>query len=447
MVEHLLSLDGGFSGTKDMSYMLLEAIDPYYDNTSSGAIMLVVLSIVALIVSVPGLVWHIKNQNIAAASMIGWIVLLNFMNVLNALIWPNDNVGHWWDGQIFCDIEIKLQIASTMGLVGSLVCIMRFLAQAFDTANLRLVPSKGQRIRRLVLEIVLCGGLPLLIALLHFVLQPLRYYVFAIAGCKPSYSSSWYTILLGYVWPPVICILAGYYAVVLAVRIYRYRRDFASALGNSSSGMNKSRFIRLCASSMTVFIVVLPLQGYALYINVISTMGDVWNPESWQTIVYVPTFGMVFPDHWIRVGIAFPVFLCFAWGSDANSIYRSWLRILGLTKLFPSLAQSDRESITSPSGHKKNRLLSNFSKTTTAFSKAKSLFSSRGKHSSTFNSNLSSRNSPPQTHLELGNLDIERNAISGGSLGMPLDLGAQTKSWEVAQRALGYEAEVVGRLA
>ena len=226
MVVRLLSLDGGITVSTSSGTAGLAAIDPYYNDTPSGAFILVAASFCALIISIPGLAWHLKNRNLPASSMIGWIVLLNLMNIVNALIWPNDHIDRWWDGQIFCDIQIKLEIASTVGLVGSLACIMRFLSRAFDTANIRLVPSKGQRIRQLVLNIVLCVGFPLLIALLHFVLQPLRYYIFGIVGCKPGYSSSWYTLLLGQVWPPVLCIVNAYYAIILTMRVYRYSKDF-----------------------------------------------------------------------------------------------------------------------------------------------------------------------------------------------------------------------------
>lgn len=467
MVEHLLSLDGGVSITTGINSSDLAAVDPYYNSTSYGAIILVAASFCALIISIPGLAWHIKNRNLPASSMIGWIVLLNLMNVFNALIWPNDNIDQWWDGQIYCDIEIKLEIASTMGLVGSLACIMRSLAQALDTNNIRLMPSRGQRIRQLVLNTLLCVAFPILIALLHFVLQPLRYYIFAIAGCKASYSSSWYTILLGYIWPPVLCILNGYYAFLLSIRIYRYRRDFSSILASSSSGMNKSRFIRLSASAMTVFIVVLPVQAYALYVNVENGLSETWSPTTWQTIVYVPTLGVVYPDRWVRLGIALPVFLCFAWGKDANSIYRSWLRLLGFTKLFPVLAQPDLLD-TSPSNNKESRTVSSFSKSTTIFSKAKTLFSTKVKHSTTSDSILSSLNSPSKVNHRLDNIDIEKNAAGGaGSITAASfnaitdnsdtpagETEAQMKSWEssqqameAAQQAKEYEATVVGRLA
>ena len=67
----------------------------------------------------------------------------------------------------------------------------------------------------------------------------------------------------------------------------------------------------------------------------------------------MPTYGTVFPDCWIHVGIAVPVFLCFGWGKDANSVYRSWLRLLGFARLFPALAKSDSHSLPSPVTNKK----------------------------------------------------------------------------------------------
>ncbi|CAF9925322.1 MAG: hypothetical protein GOMPHAMPRED_003858 [Gomphillus americanus] len=352
MVDIEVSLDGGETIVPNFDWQDLNSnsdFDPYSSSTSPGAIILVVLSFWALAISVPGLTWHIRNRNLPAASMVGWIVYLNLINIINALLWPNDNINSWWNGQVYCDLVIKLSIAGGMGLVGSLACIMRALAQALDTNNIRLMPSKSQRIRQLVLENFLCVILPLALALLHFAIQPLRFYIFAIAGCEASYNNRWYTVLLSFIWPPVICVVNGYYAILLIIRIYRYRRDFSSILASSTSGMNKSRFLRLFVSALTVLLVAIPTQAYALYVNAVNIQNDSWTPASWQTIVYVPTYGTVFPDCWIHVGIAVPVFLCFGWGKDANSVYRSWLRLLGFTKVFPALAAKTDNSSLLPS--------------------------------------------------------------------------------------------------
>ncbi|KAI4151896.1 MAG: hypothetical protein LQ340_003216 [Diploschistes diacapsis] len=311
------------------------------------------MSFFALLFSIPALIWHVKNRNLPASSMVFWIVLENTFNIINALVWPNDNVLAWPSGVGYCDVEIKLDIASSIGLLGSLCCILRSLAKALDTDNARLMATPAERQRQLALELFYCVGLPLVLAVLHFVIQPFRYYVLAIAGCAPAFSNSWLTIMIFYIWPPVVCLINVYYSILLIARIHRYRRDFSSII-TSRGGLNKSRFLRLFSAAMVMLCIVVPTQAYSLYRNLqdeITTFDwkETHNPQTWQTVIFVPTYGVVFEDRWIRVGLALPVFLCFGWGKDAKSLYKSWALLLGLDRFFPSLRPSGSSA---PAGHR-----------------------------------------------------------------------------------------------
>ena len=333
--------------------------DPYTSAVSVGAIVLVVLSFFSLVLCAPAFVWHIKNRNLAPASMIFWILLVNVFNIVNPLIWPNDDVSTWWYGQGYCDVEIKLDIASTMGLVGALACVFRSLAMALDTERTRLYQTKSQSRRQAIIEVIFCFGLPLITAAVHFVVQPNRYYIYAIAGCIPSYSDSWLSILLAYLWPPIVCVIASYYGVLVLLRMRKYRREFAGVLAASSSGLNKSRFLRLLLTASILLFICLPLQMYAFSQNVSYPITALdWaqdhDPLRWQTFIAVQTFGAVYPDRWIRAPLGLPVFLCFGLGPEAKALYRSWLLSLGFGHIFPCLkrreGQTGRNTVNTSSG-------------------------------------------------------------------------------------------------
>ena len=344
----------------------LASSDPYFTATSPGAVILVLLSFFSLVLCLPPFIWHIKNRNLAAASMVFWILLVNIFNIINPLIWSNDNIYTWWYGEGYCDVEVKLDIMATMGLVGALVCIFRSLAAALDTDRTRLFQTAPQRHRQIIIEVLYCFGLPLAIAAIHFIVQPNRYYIYAIAGCVPSYSDSWLSILLAYIWPPLICLVAGYHAIIVVIRMNRYRREFASVL-SATSGMNKARFLRLMLSASILLLICLPVQLYVFAENV-SYPITTWDwsrdhdPAHWQTFILVPTFGSVYSDRWIRAPLGLPVFICFGLGSDAKALYRSWLLALGLGRLFPSLAhkhnRGGRDANTSSSGSSNNSFAS-----------------------------------------------------------------------------------------
>ncbi|MCJ1331300.1 a-factor receptor [Thelotrema lepadinum] len=379
MVSVNISYDGGVTATGNLSSIPLAEIDPFYDSPSGGSVLLVTLSFFALFLSVPALVWHIKNRSLPASSLILWIVLENVFNIINALIWPNDNVTTWWIGEGYCDINIKLDAAANIGLLGSLCCILKSLAKALDTDNARLMLTPAKRQRTMLLEIFYCIGFPIVFAVLGFIIQPYRYYVFAIAGCVPPFSDSWLTVMIYYVWPPIFCVINAYYSILLIIRIRYYRRDFSIILTSSTSGLNKSRFIRLFTAAMILLFIVIPTQIYALYRNLqdpITTFDwfTTHDPKAWNTVVFVPTYGTVFPDRWIRTSLALPVFICFGWGRDAKILYKSWALLLGLDRFFPSLGPNGN-STTQPGTSRKNLLATNStSSSSTLLSKTLTLF-------------------------------------------------------------------------
>ena len=177
-----------------------------------NAVALPILAFITLIIDTPPFVWHIKNRNLAASSLVFWVIISNLMNFINPLIWPTDDIQHWWHGQILCDIEIKIMMAANFGIVGSMVCIMRNLAKALDTEHTILSPSKAQRRRQNIIDCLFCFGGPVYVMLIHYIVQPKRYYIFAISGCTSSVDNSWPKLALVFIWPPIICLVDAYYS-------------------------------------------------------------------------------------------------------------------------------------------------------------------------------------------------------------------------------------------
>lgn len=176
------------------------------------AVTVPVLALLTLIVDIPPLAWHIRNRNYAATSLVCWVMLSNVMNFINALIWPTDDTANWWMGSGLCDVEVKLMIAVSFGFAGSLLCIMRNLAKVLDTKRAVLSTSRAERRKKFAFECLLCFGGPLYSMAVHYIVQPSRYYIFAISGCTTSYDDSWPKLVLILIWPPILCLLVVYYS-------------------------------------------------------------------------------------------------------------------------------------------------------------------------------------------------------------------------------------------
>lgn len=212
---------------------------------SAQAVAIPLLSLLAIILSLPPLAWHGRNRNLPAFCFAGWLLICNVFILANAFIWPDDNVDSWWSGVGLCDVEVKVLIASYLGLPGALMCIFRNLSQILDTSATALIPTQTQRRRNLVINIAFCLGLPVLFSIISFVVQRNRYMIFAISGCVPSFDESWASLVLSYMWPLVICLVAAYYCCKIA----RFPRNM-----ESSNALNKDGLIMDFSASVNPFI-------------------------------------------------------------------------------------------------------------------------------------------------------------------------------------------------
>lgn len=175
------------------------------------AVVLCVLSMMSLLLGIIPLTLHAKNRNYPVACLICWFSIENIFNIINAIIWPHDNMELWWSGAGLCDVEVKLMTASFVAVPGTLVCIFRSLACVLDTRRATLVPSREQRWRSRLMEILFCAVVPMAAMATHIAYQARRYYLFGISGCVNSYDRSYMSFILAWMWPLIICLIAAYY--------------------------------------------------------------------------------------------------------------------------------------------------------------------------------------------------------------------------------------------
>ena len=142
-----------------------------------------------------------------------------------------------------------------------------------------------------------------------------------------------------------------------------YRKDFAQVLHSSNSNLTKSRFMRLFILSFTLVVVMLPVQFYVFYRNVVDfpLIPYSWTEvhgAGWWDIILIPTGGVptgtdIPFDHWVQIGLGFAVFFFFGLGRDAVKMYAQWLEKIGLSMISRKLQRqkSSRPYQPAVSGH------------------------------------------------------------------------------------------------
>jgi pheromone a factor receptor len=180
-----------------------------------SAVLIPILSCIAVILDLPPMVWHIRNRNIGASALIFWLIILNLINFCNSLVWPRDNIPEWWNGGIFCDIQVRLIMGATIGGIPcAIICIMKALAQVLDTKRIIMSCDVSDR-KQYLGDSLWCFGLPVIVMIIMYVVQGGRYFISGISGCDVPIDRSWLSAVILFIWPPIMLLISSYYSGIL----------------------------------------------------------------------------------------------------------------------------------------------------------------------------------------------------------------------------------------
>ncbi|KAF7591263.1 a-factor receptor [Aspergillus hancockii] len=324
------------------------------------AVVIPFLSILSILLSITPLILHWKNRNFPAISLICWFLCLNFFNVINAFIWPSDDMDTWWSGEGLCDVEVKVMIASYVAVPGCLLCIFRNLACVLDTRRVTIVPNKQQRWWNCGMEWLFCMVVPILAMITHIVYQRNRYLLLGISGCVNSFDESWMSLILAWIWPLVICLIGGYYCGFVLHRLHKYRSQFGDILQSSNNNYNKSRFMRLFFISFIMLLAIIPAQVFVVYKNIKLSLPwhsfswSVAHGPDWNSVEKIPSQGEVFFDRWFPIISGIMFFFFFGCGRDASRMYRTIFCCLRLDCCFAGTHASSPDASRSTSSSSMN---------------------------------------------------------------------------------------------
>ncbi len=109
-------------------------------------------------------------------------------------------------------MEAILKYPLTLALATSLCRLTQGMANALDVDNAQFNTTATMKRRKLVLDLVLCWGPPLLQICLHYVIQDGRYAIVPVFGCGDQLDNSWPLIPIYLIWIPLLMVLNLYYA-------------------------------------------------------------------------------------------------------------------------------------------------------------------------------------------------------------------------------------------
>lgn len=152
------------------------------------------------------LLW--RHGEFAGAVMCGTLLVINFMTLVNALIWCNDDVKTWFAGYVLCDIEAYIHSALHTAFNNTMFEIMRSLAGKV-ALNRAVTPTRSERRRERIISALIIFTIPAIQIVMVYFDTVGRYNVATLVGCSAVYYPNW-MYLVFYVLPtPVYAVLSG----------------------------------------------------------------------------------------------------------------------------------------------------------------------------------------------------------------------------------------------
>ncbi|KAL7960801.1 pheromone A receptor domain-containing protein [Trichoderma compactum] len=292
-----------------------------------------------------------RNGEFAAVVFILNVELENLRNIVNALIWRNDDVESWWPGYGLCDVDAFLHNFCISIFATCLLAIMRNLA--IQVGSLRAnPPSRREKRRRNIIQALIIFPLPLMQVAWTYPLAQQRYYVGTLIGCYWPNASAWPSIVFEILPQAVVSLVTAGYAIFIYIRFRQITKSTQSALSSNPLAhvRNQRARRRLYLMVISILIPFLPVILALAAINIINVIpvqpfdfkAIHSNDRSipWSAIIFLPSsqIGWKFMNIcYVPIITAIPIFVFFGMTKDAMNSYRVVLLYVGLGKIFPSL--------------------------------------------------------------------------------------------------------------
>ncbi|KAK6502536.1 a-factor receptor [Arthrobotrys conoides] len=282
-------------------------------------------SITAIMGLVVPFIWQIRRENVAAALLCFWLQTDLLFCLIDAIIWPTwKSVITGWQGRGYCDFVVKWKLAAEFGAINAAVmCIMLTICRLFWGLSMYRETKQMKR-QRMMYEWGLVGLFPVLLAGLHYVVQPSRYYLTPVFGCHPSIDNSWLSlIILG--WPLLLSTASLGFTVVAFYKINKHLAERTVIdIFRSDSSLDTS-FQRLYLIGALFTLIYYPTNIYGFVQFCLSPMlpydwGAV-HASWWDTIYKFPDNPHFQYQRWIKVVASWILGIVFGFGPEAEKIY------------------------------------------------------------------------------------------------------------------------------
>ncbi|KAL0068203.1 a-factor receptor [Marasmius tenuissimus] len=289
-----------------------------------------ILSCIGFFLCIIPLPWHIQARNSGTCAFMFWTAALCLVKFVDSIVWAGNIQDH---APVWCDIVSQVMLGATVGIPASALCISRRLYKI--TAIRSVSVTRSDKRRALLEDVAIALGIPIILLVLHIIVQPHRYDIFEDIGCVPVTYNTLPAYFLFFMWPLVIGSASFIYSAFNLRTFYVRRVQFTNLIATRAA-MSTSHYVRLMSLAFVDILFTIPLASYVIYIG---SSGLPLRPYiSWEDthfefwrITQVPALLWrnapssqisVELNRWICVFCAFSFFALFGFANEAKKNYR-----------------------------------------------------------------------------------------------------------------------------
>ncbi|KAI0078459.1 fungal pheromone STE3G-protein-coupled receptor [Panus rudis PR-1116 ss-1] len=288
-----------------------------------------IFAFLGFIVGLIPLPWHLQAWNSGTCMFMLWSSLSCLIQFVNSVVW-HGNVRD--TAPVWCDIATKFTIGAGVGIPASSLCINRRLYRIAAIRNVSI--TKEEKKKTVIIDLSITIGLPVLVMILHYIVQGHRFNILEDVGCLPEIFNTPPAYPLVFMWPVLIGCVSFVYAILTLHAFWKRRIQFSELLSTATS-MTVNRYFRLMLLSCLEILLTVPLSSFSIYINNYGLTLSPW--ISWEDTHFNfshvehitgaiwrssrPYYVSVEMSRWIYPFSAFLFFALFGFAEEARRNY------------------------------------------------------------------------------------------------------------------------------
>ncbi|KAI0053490.1 STE3-like pheromone receptor [Auriscalpium vulgare] len=205
--------------------------------------------------------WHFQAWNSGTCFFMFWASMASLIEFVNSIVW-HGNLNN--PAPVWCDISTKFIIGAGVGIPASSLCINRRLYNIASVKTVSITPRDKRN--NVIIDSSIALGLPVLVMVLHIIVQGHRFDILEDIGCMPVIFNTIPAYPLVFIWPVLLGSISFVYAGLSIRAFLRRRAEFRAVVVNATA-MTVNRYFRLMLLACIEMSCTLPLGIYSIYIN------------------------------------------------------------------------------------------------------------------------------------------------------------------------------------